>query len=130
MPTIICKNCNNHFRGNFCSNCGQSASVEKINAAYFLHDIPHSVLHIDKGFFFTLKMMLTKPGYTLRQYLKGHRVQHYRPFGFVIIMSTICTLLNKGVIHLLNDLYKNNNPGKEIHYGEGIFLKYPSLLIF
>jgi hypothetical protein len=130
MPTTICKNCNNHFRGNFCSNCGQAASVEKINASYFLHDIPHSVFHIDKGFFYTLKTLLTKPGFTLKQYLAGHRVKHYRPFGFVILMSTICTVLIKGFNYLLNELYNENNAGKQIHFGDGVFLKYPSLLIF
>jgi hypothetical protein len=130
MPTLICKNCNTHFRGNFCSHCGQSANVNKINAAYFLHDIPHSVFHIDKGFFYTLKSLITKPGIALREYLNGHRIKHYRPFAFVIIMSTICTVIIKGVNYLTNKLYTENNPGSSIHYGDNIFVKYPSLLIF
>ena len=112
------------------SHCGQSAKVDKINAAYFLHDIPHSVFHIDKGFFYTLKSLITKPGIALREYLNGHRIKHYRPFAFVIIMSTICTLFIKGVNYFTNKLYTENNPGRSIHYGDNIFVKYPSLLIF
>ena len=43
MSTITCKNCNQHFKGNFCPHCGQSAKVESIGVKYFLHDIPHSI---------------------------------------------------------------------------------------
>ncbi len=130
MPTLICKNCTTHFRGNFCSHCGQSAKVDKINAAYFLHDIPHSIFHIDKGFFYTLKSLIVSPGIALKGYLAGHRIKHFRPFGFVIIMSTICTLLIKGVNFLTQKLFVQENPGNYIHFGNSIFERYPSLLIF
>jgi Protein of unknown function (DUF3667) len=130
MPVINCKNCDTPFEGNYCFNCGQSSHIEKINAAYFLHDIPHSVFHVDKGFFFTFKKMFIDPGQALNDYLAGKRIKHYRPFAFVLLMSTICTLLIKGINYLINLRFEKENPGHALEFGHGLFVKYPSLLIF
>jgi Protein of unknown function (DUF3667) len=119
MSIIICKNCNTHFKGNFCSQCGQSAKEDYINAKYFLHDIPHSILHIDKGFFYTLKQLFISPGKTLSDYLAGKRVKHFKPFAFVVLLSTICTLLIKGISYLYH-----------INVSYNLIQKYPSILIF
>jgi hypothetical protein len=130
MQLIQCKNCETEFQGNFCPQCGQSAHEHEINARYILHDVPHSVLHIDKGFFYTLFHLLRNPGKTLREYLAGKRVKHFKPFAFVIMLSTICTLLIKGLHHLMNLHYQKTHPNKAIAFSEGFFAKYPSTLIF
>lgn len=130
MAVIICKNCNHHFKGNYCPECGQSAKVEPITVKYFLHDIPHSILHIDKGFFYTLGKLFTNPGGTLVNYLDGQRVKHFRPFGFVVILSTICTLLIKACDEAINLRYMQQNPGEKILFANSLFGKYPSVLIF
>lgn len=130
MSAIICKNCSAHFKGNFCPQCGQSSHVEKINARYFLHDIPHSVLHVDKGFFYTLGKLFINPGKALQEYLEGKRIRHFRPFAFVLIMSTICTLLIKLIDQTINLRFERENPGEKILFSNSFFSNYPSLLIF
>jgi hypothetical protein len=124
MANTTCKNCTHLFKGNFCPQCGQSAKEHSINATYFLHDIPHSILHIDKGFAYTLKELFIHPGKMLKEYLAGKRVRHFKPFAFVIILSTICTLLKKGIEYLLTQ----NNATVKLH--TSFFTKYPALLIF
>ncbi len=94
MYSIICKNCNHHFKGNFCPHCGQSAKVEPIGIKYFLHDIPHSILHIDKGFWYTFKSLFSSPGKALAQYLAGQRIRHFRPFAYLLILSAVYVFLN------------------------------------
>jgi hypothetical protein len=130
MATIICKNCNHHFKGNYCPECGQSAKVEKIGFSYFVHDIPHSVLHVDKGFFYTLRRLFINPGLALREYLAGKRVRHFRPFAFVLIMSTACTLLIRLIEKIINWQYMEDNPGKMIDSSRLFFARYPAILIF
>ena len=61
----LCKNCDTVFNGNFCPNCSQSASTRRIDAQYILHDIPHSVLHIDKGLPYTFFRLSVNPGKAL-----------------------------------------------------------------
>ena len=129
MHSIICKNCEHSFKGNFCPHCGQSAKVEHIRLGYFLHDIPHSVLHIDKGFFYTLGKLFINPGTALKDYLDGKRVKHFRPFAFVLIMSTISTIIIKLCQYAINIRFQKDNAGKIIS-SDNVFEHYPSLLIF
>jgi hypothetical protein len=84
-----------------------------------MHDIPHSVLHIDKGFFFTLRSLALRPGKMLEEYVDGKRVDHFRPFAFVIIMTTVCAVL----INLMRTRM-------DTALVPGFFSKYPSALIF
>ena len=93
MATVECKNCNSLFEGKFCPQCGQSATIHRINALYFLHDIPHSVLHVDKGFPYTFYQLVKRPARALEEYLAGRRVSYDRPFSYVLIMSAISVLI-------------------------------------
>lgn len=118
----ICKNCETAFEGNFCPFCGQSASTKRIDAHYLLHDIPHSVLHIDKGLPYTFFQLSINPGKALLAYLKGKRVRFFKPFAYVIILSTLSSLFIKTV-------------SKESHIESkntilSLFSHYPSVLIF
>jgi hypothetical protein len=130
MTEVICKNCENCFKGKFCPECSQPAKVGKIDAHYFIHDIPHSIFHIDKGFFYTLKQLFTNPGKAMIDYLSGKRIRHFRPFGFVIILSTICTLLIKGINKVINLRYIADHSGEKIVSAQNFFVNYPSVLIF
>ena len=129
MSTIICKNCDHHFKGNFCTYCGQSSKVEAIGVKYFLHDIPHSVFHIDKGFGYTFKELLLRPGKTLREYLAGKRVKHFRPFAYVVLMATLYILLS-GVIRK-TAVFFGTQMGMTVTYGKlGFFWQYLSVFFF
>ncbi|RCH56451.1 hypothetical protein DJ568_00910 [Mucilaginibacter hurinus] len=83
----VCKNCNNTLHGNFCSNCGQTADTHPINFHYLWHDVQHTVLHVDKGFFFTLKELFTRPGHAIREFIDGKRVMHFKPFALVLVLA-------------------------------------------
>jgi hypothetical protein len=98
--TIIhCKNCGHDFHGQYCAECGQNAHTERIDSHFFLHDIPHSIFHIDKGFFFTFKELIVRPGHTIREYLDGKRVRHFRPLAYLLLLSTISTLVQKACFY-------------------------------
>ena len=93
MKTIKCKNCNNQFQGNFCNNCGQSADTHEVNFKYITHEIQHGIIHLDKGILFTIKELFNRPGNSIREYLEGKRVQHFKPLAFLFIVSTFYALL-------------------------------------
>ncbi len=101
---MICANCNTGFTGNFCPNCGQAADEGKINFGYFKEEISQSFFHTDKGFFYTLKMLFTKPGKMLQDYFEGRRVGYIKPIEYVTVMTAISTLLVKGIL-LLKQTY-------------------------
>ncbi len=84
-----CKNCNNPINGNYCSNCGQSSETGKIDFHYLIHEVQHSILHVDKGILYTIKELVLRPGSTIRSYLSGKRVNYFKPFAFVFILGTL-----------------------------------------
>jgi hypothetical protein len=123
---IHCKNCERPFKGNFCPNCGQAATIKKIDLYHFIHDIPHSVFHIDKGFWYTLRTLFTSPGFALAEYLNGKRIRHFRPFAYLVIMSAVYVFLSP----LIEDLAEHV-AGRHIYTNEkGFFAKYISVLLF
>ena len=91
---MSCKNCGHDLEGNFCSNCGQSAKVDKISYGYVLSEIPNSLFQIDHGFFYTVKELFTRPGNSLREFMEGKRKDHYKPLAFLLITSTLYALFD------------------------------------
>lgn len=89
MKSEKCLNCNAVITGRFCSTCGQAADTHRINWHFLLHDLQHGILHVDKGIFFTVKELFTRPGKTIREYLSGKRIRHFKPFSLVLILAGI-----------------------------------------
>lgn len=127
MRAHNCKNCSLNFEGNYCPQCGQSAHEHRIDAKYILHDVPHSIFHVDQGFFYTLKSMFTRPGAMVQDFLEGKRVKYFRPLAYVVIMSAICTLLVKGIEWLIR---KSAGVDAVPTHDESFFKHYFSLFIF
>lgn len=86
---IICKNCNTPLEGNFCSECGQAAGTHEINSHFLWHDIQQGLLNLDKGILFTIKELSTRPGYSIKEFIAGRRVQHFKPISFVLVLAGI-----------------------------------------
>lgn len=89
----ICKNCDQLFLGNFCNHCGQAANTHRLNIRHIWHDLQHGLFHFDNGIFYTIKQLLTRPGYAIREFIIGKRVRHFKPISFVIILASIYGLL-------------------------------------
>lgn len=90
---MTCKNCHTVFEGNFCNNCGQSAQTHKLNAHFIWHDIQHGLFHFDKGMYYSAKELYWRPGHSIREFIEGKRVSHFKPISLVIVLATIYGLL-------------------------------------
>lgn len=114
--TINCLNCNAELNGQFCSNCGQSSDTHTINLHYLWHDIQHGLLHVDKGILFTIKELFTRPGNSIREFLQGKRVNHFKPISLIIILAGVYSLLSHYFgLNLLTNYYKIDGNEKEIN---------------
>ncbi len=89
---MICKNCEHSFKGNFCNNYGQNSNVGRIDIKYLLNEIPNSVFQVNRGLFFTIVELFTRPGNSIREFLHGKRKKHFKPLAFVLLMSTLYVL--------------------------------------
>lgn len=103
---ITCKNCHQTFKGHYCSNCGQTAETHKLNLHYLWHDIQHGLFHFDSGIFYTAKQLFTRPGHSIREFIEGKRIKHFKPISLVMVLATAYI----ASIHLLHiDLFAKTN---------------------
>lgn len=86
-----CKNCNTEINSKFCPNCGQPASLKRIDGHYIIHEIEH-ILHFERGILYTIRELITNPGKNIRTYLSENRSRLVKPVIFIIITSLIYTL--------------------------------------
>lgn len=103
---IVCKNCNTIYKGNFCNNCGQSAETHKINWHFLWHDIQHSLLHFDAGIPYSIKQLFTRPGHSIREFIEGKRVNHFKPLSLVTVLAALYGFLWH---HFEINLFTNTN---------------------
>lgn len=87
-----CKNCGHAVSEKFCSQCGQAVSLARIDGHYISHEIQH-LLHFEKGFFYTAKEMLLRPGQSIREYLNFSRSRLSKPIVFLFFASIIYALI-------------------------------------
>lgn len=92
--TTTCKNCDTEFMGNYCPNCSQKAYTSRINLHFILYQIKSSLfLSVSKGLTYTIRELFFRPGETMRAYLAGKRIKHFKPITFVLLLSIVYTLL-------------------------------------
>ena len=89
----ICKNCSNSYEGSFCNKCGQSSETEKIDFHFLRIELQKIIIHFDKGFLYSLKQLFTRPGHSVRDYIEGKRIKHFKPFSLVVLLATIYIVL-------------------------------------
>jgi len=91
---IHCKNCGNSFHGHYCNTCGQDAHTGRIDKHFIYHELQHGLFHIDKGILYTLKQLFTNPGQTIRLFVEGKRVKHFKPLAFLLVMAGLYAFVN------------------------------------
>ena len=86
---MTCKNCAHNFDGNFCNNCGQKSTVDRVNFKYLREEITSSLFQVNRGIFFTIKELATRPGHSIKEFLAGKRKKHFKPIAFAFLTATL-----------------------------------------
>lgn len=93
---ILCKNCGNEFSGKYCNACGQPGDTSRIGRLFVARELRKSFIHFwDDGLFYTTRWLFTNPGKTIKAYLEGKRVQHMKPFAYLLLMGGLYVLLSR-----------------------------------
>lgn len=92
-----CLNCNTEITQNFCANCGQK-KYKRIDRKYIWDEVQYSTVHMNKGFFYSLKNTLKNPGKTARTFIDGNRINHYKPIALAFILSGISAFISFKII--------------------------------
>jgi hypothetical protein len=94
MENQLCKNCSNPYHSNFCSNCGQKAHTVRLDWHYIKDEANYTFLHFNKGLLFTIKELFTRPGKTIREFVEGKRIKHYKPLLLVFVLAGLSGYLS------------------------------------
>ena len=63
----------------------EKSNLKRIDRRYISHEIEH-VLHLDRGFFYTVKELFLRPGKAVREFLFEDRKKLVKPVLFLIFM--------------------------------------------
>lgn len=89
---VKCKNCHTDLSDKYCPHCGQKAATRRITWSEIIHSVPHAFLHINGGFFFTMKELFIRPGYAVKDYIDGKRVGFTNPIMYIVLLGGFTTL--------------------------------------
>ena len=92
MMPVKCKNCDTDLSDKFCPHCGQKAATKRITWGEIMHSIPHAFFHVNSGFFFTMKELFVRPGYAVKEYIDGKRVNFTNPIMYIVLLGGFTTL--------------------------------------
>ncbi len=70
------------------------------------HDIQHGLLHFDAGIPYSLKQLFTRPGHSIREFIEGKRIRHFKPLSLVAVLGALYGFLYH-YFHI--DLFLNSN---------------------
>lgn len=93
-----CANCDRAIDGadqKFCPACGQPTPAHRIDWHFLGHELEHSVLHMDRGIFYSLKNLMLRPGHFIRDYIEGRRARHVKPLMLIMILAAAIVFLAK-----------------------------------
>ena len=87
--TCTCLNCGTTYTGNYCNRCGQSRNTPRYRLSNALKNIAGGFFNIDNGFGRTLLELLYRPGYMIRDFIGGKRIEYFRPFQTLFILAAL-----------------------------------------
>lgn len=91
--SLVCRNCETTYTGNFCSRCGQTRKTFRYSFNHGIRNILGGLTNIDTGFGRILIDLMYRPGYMISDYISGKRVQYFRPFQALFVLTAIYILL-------------------------------------
>jgi hypothetical protein len=103
-----CRNCDEPISGNYCSGCGRPVALRRVDRQYVIHEIGE-VLGANRGFFYTIKKLITAPGESVRHFLAEDRYRFVKPITFVLVTSLIYVFVYYLFDINIKDYYSNTS---------------------
>ena len=92
-----CCTCGQKYQGNYCPCCGQSARIGRYsfkNALLLFFDVWGMG---NRGMFRTLRDLILRPGYLIRDYISGMQMAYFPPFKLLFLLTALLLIVDSGV---------------------------------
>ena len=91
-----CKACGTHYMGNYCPRCGQAARVGRYSIKVAMQNFADVWGLGNRGMFRTIRDLILRPGYMIRDYLKGMQMAYFPPFKMFFLLTALSLLVTHG----------------------------------
>ncbi len=99
----VCLNCGTTFVGNYCNRCGQSANTHQYHFKKVPENIAGGLFHVEEGFGNTLLNLLYRPGYMIKDFIQGKRVNYIQPFHMLFVLAALYLMVSHLVEPMISD---------------------------
>lgn len=92
-----CRTCGEEYQGNYCPQCGQPAKIGRYsfkNAILLFLDVWGMG---NRGMFRTLRDLILRPGYLIRDYISGMQMAYFPPFKLLFLLTALLLIVDSGV---------------------------------
>lgn len=110
-----CATCGTHYEGNYCPRCGQSAKIGRYSFKNAL------LLFLDvwglgnRGMFRSIRDLILRPGYMIRDYLRGMQMAYFPPFKLFFLLLALWLVVDSGLnIQFVNRDEQNEQETEQI----------------
>lgn len=102
VPTMTeghhrCFTCGQEYQGNYCPCCGQSAKIGRYSFKKAF------LLFLDvwglgnRGMFRTIRDLMLRPGYMIRDYISGMQMAYFPPFKLLFLLTALYLVVDSGL---------------------------------
>ena len=95
--THVCAACGTEYQGNYCPRCGQSASVGRFSFKKAMQHFLNVWGMGNRSMFRSLRDLVLRPGYMIRDYLSGMQSAYFPPFKMFFVFVAISLLVEHGL---------------------------------
>ena len=116
----VCATCGTRFEGNYCPRCGQSARIGRYSFKKAL------LLYLDvwglgnRGMFRSIRDLILRPGYMIRDYLRGMQMAYFPPFKMFFLLFTLSILIQSGLNIEGRNYYEQMQQEEDVMVREGL----------
>ena len=110
-----CPTCGTHYEGNYCPRCGQSCKIGRYSFKNAL------LLYLDvwgvgnRGMFRSIRDLMLRPGYMIRDYLRGMQMAYFPPFKMFFLFIALMLVVDSGLnIQGINRMKQNNGEVEQV----------------
>ena len=110
-----CATCGTHYEGNYCPRCGQSARIGRYSFKKAI------LLFLDvwglgnRGMFRSIRDLILRPGYMIRDYLRGMQMAYFPPFKMFFLLLALWLVVDSGLnIQFVNREKQNEKETEQI----------------
>ena len=89
----ICLNCDIPLHGKYCHRCGQENREPKESVWQLINHFFQDITHFDGKFFNTLRLLIARPGFLSKEYIKGRRSGYLNPVRMYVFTSALFFLI-------------------------------------